>query len=161
MIAACENSCLLRRIPKPPLGRYINCLWYGATYSAAHAMERVLPTGSVPVTLGGKPLGRINDLTLPCLLLLENRGACVLVDLLPGERAQVALPEVGDGAIELPLADLAERYAGYVLFARPRLRFDRRADQLERTEAPSWFWGTLAQAWPIYAEVVLAAALIN
>jgi ATP-binding cassette subfamily C protein LapB len=108
-----------------------------------------------------RSLGRISDLTLPCMLLLENRGACVLVDLLPGERARVAMPEVGDGAIELPLADLAGRYAGYALFARPRLRFDRRADQLERGEAPGWFWGTLAQAWPIYAEVVLAAALIN
>ena len=71
------------------------------------------------------------------------------------------VPEVGDGATQLPLADLAERYTGHALFARPRLRFDRRADQLEDAEAGSWFWGTLGQAWPIYAEVVLAAALVN
>ena len=52
----------------------------------------------------------------------------MLVELLPGERALVALPETGGGAIELPLADLAERYTGYALFARPQLRFDRRAE---------------------------------
>ena len=108
-----------------------------------------------------QPLARISELTLPCMLLLEDRMACVLVGLLPDGRAQVAMPELGDGAIELPLADLAERYAGYALFARPRLRFDRRADQLQDVEARAWFWGTLARAWPIYAEVCVAAVLIN
>jgi ATP-binding cassette subfamily C protein LapB len=52
-------------------------------------------------------------------------------------------------------------YSGYALFARPELRFDRRAEQVESPGAGNWFWGTLAQAWPIYAEVVLAAMLIN
>jgi len=108
-----------------------------------------------------RPLARISDLTLPCVLLLEGRGACVLVGLLPGERAQVVMPEAGDGVIELPLADLADRYVGHALFARPRLRFDRRADQIEGVAGRSWFWGTLLQAWPVYAEVLLAAVLIN
>jgi ATP-binding cassette subfamily C protein LapB len=108
-----------------------------------------------------QPLHRISKLTLPCVLLLENRTACVLVDLLPGERALVAAPETGGGAIELPLADLAERYVGHALFARPELRLDRRPEQVDGAAPRSWFWGTLAQAWPIYAEVLLAAALIN
>jgi ATP-binding cassette, subfamily C, bacterial LapB len=102
----------------------------------------------------------ISALTLPCVLLLEDHSACVLVELRPGERALVAVPESG-GAIELPLADVAERYTGHALFARPQLRFDRRADQMEAVQARSWFWGTLAKAWPIYAEVLFAAVLIN
>ena len=106
-------------------------------------------------------LDRISELTLPCVLLLEDRSACVLVRLLPGERALVAVPESGGGAIEVPLADVAEQYTGHALFARPRLRFDRRAEQVEGGQARSWFWGTLAQAWPVYAEVLLAAVLIN
>ena len=105
-------------------------------------------------------LDRISALTLPCVLLLDDLSACVLVELLPGERARVAVPESG-GVIELPLADIAERYTGHALFARPQLRFDRRADQMERGQAGSWFWGTLAKAWPVYAEVLLAAVLIN
>jgi ATP-binding cassette subfamily C protein LapB len=105
-------------------------------------------------------LGRISELTLPCVLLLDDHSACVLIELLPGERALVAVPESG-GAIELPLADIAERYAGHALFARPQFRLDRRAEQIEGGQARSWFWGTLAQAWPIYAEVLLAAVLIN
>jgi ATP-binding cassette subfamily C protein LapB len=108
-----------------------------------------------------RPVARISELTLPCILLLEGRGACVLLELLPGERARVAVPETGRGALELPLAELAERYTGYALFARPEMRFDRRAEQVDAGRPRSWFWGTLAQAWPIYAEVVVAAVLIN
>ena len=123
---------------------------------AVRAAERA----GLSARLVRQPLDRISDLTLPCVLLLDDRSACVLVELLPGERARLAVPESG-GAIELPLAEIAERYGGYALFARPQVRFDRRADQVGRAAPRSWFWGTLAQAWPIYAEVLLAAVLIN
>ena len=108
-----------------------------------------------------RALPEISDFTLPCILLLEGRGACVLVELLAGDRARVLVPETGRGSLELSLADLAQGYTGYALFARPEVRFDRRAEQVESPQAGSWFWGTLAQAWPIYAEVMLAAVLIN
>ena len=106
-----------------------------------------------------RPLERISDLTLPCILLLEGREACVLVAR-AGGRAIVALPETG-GRSELALADLAARYSGHALFARPELRLDHQAREARRQPRGSWFWGTLAQAWPIYGEVVLAAVLIN
>src|SRR5918995_5282843 len=41
-----------------------------------------------------RPLERISDLTLPCILLLEGCQACVLVARVGG-RAIVALPETG------------------------------------------------------------------
>ena len=106
-----------------------------------------------------RPLERIGDLTLPCILLLEGDEACVLVAR-EGGRAIVALPETG-GRSELALADLAARYSGHALFARPELRLDHEARKARRQPRGSWFWGTLAQAWPIYGEVVLAAVLIN
>jgi ATP-binding cassette subfamily C protein LapB len=124
---------------------------------AVRAAERA----GLSARLARRPLGRISELTVPCVLLLKDGGACVLVNLLPGERAQVVLPEGGEGMLELALAALAERYAGHALFARPQLRFDRRAEQVEGAAARSWFWGTLAQSWRIYAEVCLAAVLIN
>jgi ATP-binding cassette, subfamily C, bacterial LapB len=106
-----------------------------------------------------RPLEGISELTLPCILLLEGRDACVLVAR-SGERAIIALPEAG-GRSELPLADLAARYSGHALFARPELRPDRHAAQARQRPRGSWFWGTLAQAWPIYGEILLAAVLIN
>jgi ATP-binding cassette, subfamily C, bacterial LapB len=124
---------------------------------AVRAAERA----GLSARLARQPLGRISELTLPCVLLLEDRTACVLVDLVPGERARVVVPGGGAGAVELPLAALGKRYAGHALFARPQLRFDRRAEQIVGADSRSWFWGTLAQSWPIYAEVCLAAVLIN
>jgi ATP-binding cassette, subfamily C, bacterial LapB len=124
---------------------------------AVRAVERA----GFAARLVRQPLDRISELTLPCVLLLHDRSACVLVARLSDARALVALPESGGGAIEVPLAGIAERYAGHALFARPRLRFERRADQIEDAQPRSWFWGTLAEAWPIYAEVLLAAVLIN
>ena len=94
---------------------------------AVRAAERA----GLSARLVRQPLARISELTLPCVLLLEDRRACILVGMLPGERAQVVMPEIDDGAIELPLAELADRHTGYALLARPRLRFDRRADQVE------------------------------
>ena len=106
-----------------------------------------------------RPLDRITDLTMPCILLLEGRDACLLVAR-SGARAIVALPETG-GRTELALADLASRYTGHALFARPKLRLDREAGPARPEPSGSWFWGTLAQAWRIYGEVLLAAVLIN
>ena len=107
-----------------------------------------------------RPLERISDLTLPCILLLEGRDACVLVARWRASGRSSPCPRPA-AASELPLADLAARYSGHALFARPELRLDRQAEQARQRSRGSWFWGTLAQAWPIYGEVVLAAVLIN
>ena len=35
------------RKPRPPLDRFVECLWHSAGYAPAHDRERVLPTGTV------------------------------------------------------------------------------------------------------------------
>ena len=106
-----------------------------------------------------RPLERISELTLPCILLLQDRDACLLLEL-RGERAIVALAETG-GRSEMPVSELAARYTGHALFARPELQHDRVLETGRQPSSRSWFWGTLLQAWPIYGEVALAAVLIN
>jgi ATP-binding cassette, subfamily C, bacterial LapB len=124
----------------------------------ALALRAATRTG-LAARLVRRPLDRISDLTLPCILLLEGHDACVLVGR-SGEQAVIALPETG-GRSELPQAELAARYTGHALFARPELRLDRQAAHARQQPRGSWFWSTLAQAWPIYGEVLLAAVLIN
>lgn len=110
--------------------------------------------------LADQPLARLTPMALPCVLLLHDQQACVLARLAAG-RATVLLPETGRGAIELPFAELEARYAGVALFARPELRLDMLQTTPERPADRSWLWSTLIQAWPVYAEVALAAVLIN
>jgi ATP-binding cassette subfamily C protein LapB len=108
-----------------------------------------------------RPIEGISALTLPCILLLRDRGACVLVRR-DGGRAEVVLPETGGrGVREVDFDELRARYAGYAIFARPEVRLDRPGEAAGAAPGRSWFWSTLLESWPIYAEVMLAAVLVN
>jgi ATP-binding cassette, subfamily C, bacterial LapB len=106
-------------------------------------------------------LDEIDPLALPCVLLLEGRRACVLVRY-AADRCTVVLPESGLGATSVATAELARRYAGCALFARPEVAGTARARGVAQGgHGGHWFWGTLLRQWPVYAEVALAAVLIN
>lgn len=106
-------------------------------------------------------LDAISRLTLPCVLLLKGQRAAVLTHLKHGEKATILLPEMGGGSRDVSYQELAEDYVGYALFARPEFQYDSRAED-ERIEDPKgWFWATIFKSWTVYAEVVLAALLIN
>lgn len=106
-------------------------------------------------------LDQLSKLSLPCVVLLKNGGACVLTQLSPSGSAEVILPESGTGSHRTPLAELIGEATGYVLFARPEFRFDARADHAAPEDRGSWFWGTIGRLWQVYAHVVLASVVIN
>jgi ATP-binding cassette subfamily C protein LapB len=111
-------------------------------------------------------LQSINALTLPCILILQDGGACVLTEVQKksGWRGKpdctVLLPETG-GAQTMPLSDLQEQYSGYAIFAKPEARFDRRTTDLKLADVKRWFWGTLLKFTPIYTHVLLASIVVN
>jgi ATP-binding cassette subfamily C protein LapB len=107
-----------------------------------------------------RPLGKIADYTLPCVLLLEGRSACILRRVDRGH-AEILMPEAGRGAARLTLAELEKIYAGYVIFVRPEVGFDSRTDDARAERPSSWFWGTVASFWPVYLQVALAALVVN
>jgi ATP-binding cassette subfamily C protein LapB len=107
-----------------------------------------------------RPIDEISDLSLPCVLLLKDARACVLTALTAG-KATVIVPETGHGTLEIAQDQLAARYTGYALFARPEYQFDARSEATEVRPARDWFWGTLGRFWRIYAQVGLAAVFVN
>ena len=108
-----------------------------------------------------RQLGRINRMSLPCILLLDGQRACVLTDIERGASAEIVMPEMGAGTRSVPFDELAAEYAGYALFARPEFQFDTRASEGKVADPRGWFWGTLLKSWRIYIEVVLAAIVVN
>lgn len=106
-------------------------------------------------------LGDINRLSLPCVLLLKDMRACVLTDIKHGVTAEVVLPEMGAGKRVVPYEELQGEYIGYALFARPEFQFDARSEEVRVRSPRSWFWGTISMSWRVYAEVILAAVLVN
>ena len=103
----------------------------------------------------------ILPVALPCILLLKNGNAAVLLRFKDGGQAEVALPEAGGGTKSVPVKELQEGYTGYAIFAKPEFRFDNRATEVRLTDRADWFWGTLKRFWPIYSHVVLASFVIN
>lgn len=122
---------------------------------------RALERAGFVAGLARRPLDEISTPTLPCVLFLEGREACLLFERRDDGRLSVGLPETGQGEIDVDAGDLASRHSGYVLFAKPARRQDRSATEIPGRAGKSWFWSTIAEAWPVYLEVVLAALMIN
>jgi ATP-binding cassette, subfamily C, bacterial LapB len=102
----------------------------------------------------------ISELVLPCVLLLADRQACVLLAWRKPDRMQVFLPESG-GLRGITLADLGPRYTGHAIFVQRRLKLDARSAQSAIPRPKHWFWSAVAQSWPIYGEALVASLLIN
>ncbi|MEC7029112.1 MAG: ABC transporter transmembrane domain-containing protein, partial [Pseudomonadota bacterium] len=117
--------------------------------------------------------------TLPCILVLKNKQACILWDIEypdktpplqePGQEAQihpetrflVQFPETEEEKQIMGLEQLKALYTDYAFFVRPVARSDDRAGPSEINTARDWFWGVLKKNKRIYQEVVLAAVMIN
>ena len=98
---------------------------------------------------------------LPSVLLLKNNSACVLTAInkesstveihIPGEKAKKSIA----------LSDLEALYTGYAIFAQHEHKFDERTPEVVNVRSRHWFWGAMADAWPIYRDVLLGSFLIN
>ncbi len=129
--------------------------------------ERAAARAGMTTRLQRLPLAGIETAALPAILMLKESKACVLLgwDGEGGERvARVLLPETGQGSATLPQEELAARYSGVVLFARPHFRFDTRTESAATVKplpTAHWFWGAFLEQRFVYRDVLWAALLIN
>lgn len=105
-------------------------------------------------------LESISTLTLPCILLLKTKGACVLTGI-TDKTAEIIFPETGNSPIEILRHKLEEEYAGYAIFGQIEGRLDKRASSLKLLKVKRWFWGTIWHYLPIYKHVGIASLVIN
>ncbi len=109
-----------------------------------------------------RPLEKIFDELLPVILLLKDNDACTLLGWNADRtQARVMFSEAGQGESVIDAGKLAERYAGFCIFARPRFRFDARTPEVGRVVVRHWFWGSFTENWGLYRDVLLAALIIN
>lgn len=117
---------------------------------------------------------------LPCVLSLEHGQACILWEIkTTGDEKKakntkeairnvsgktkfiVQFPETSDEKQTLTLDELKDIYTGYAFFLRPIARADDRAGPAEIDNARDWFWAVFKKNKTIYAEVAIAALMIN
>jgi ATP-binding cassette subfamily C protein LapB len=123
---------------------------------------RAAARAGLSAKLSRRPLERIDTVLLPAVLMLHGEEACVLLGWdESGENARLLFPETGQGTVVLGRTELAARYTGIAIFARPHFRFDKRTPQVGEIKLRHWFWGAMADQWPVYRDVLAAALLIN
>lgn len=124
--------------------------------------KRAAVRANLTSTILKKPLNAIRSEFVPAVLLLEGESACLLIGWDASKKfARVVLPELGDAEIRMPVEDLAARYSGYAIVAKPKFIFDDRAPVVGKVRLRHWFWGTLAENSRIYRDIMVAAFLIN
>ncbi len=103
-------------------------------------------------------LDRFPKLSLPAVLLLKERNACVLVARGESE-AKIVTAEGMEKTV--PMAELARDYVGTAIAVSRAVRFEAGTGSERILASHHWFWGTLARAWPLYGEVAGASVLVN
>ena len=122
----------------------------------ARAAERAGLTARVVKTT----LAEIQHVALPAILLMSERGACVLVEKNESE-AQIVLPELAEATRSVPLAEIEPDYSGYAILVGRLQRFAAGTESERIAEKHHWFWGTLKKELPTYGEVAVATVLVN
>ena len=121
---------------------------------------RALERAGFAAGLAKRSLDQIAEPLLPCLLFMREQKVCLLLALEDGE-AVVSLPETAGGEIRVARSALEADLDGYVLFAKLSRPASEKAPSDKPVAARNWFWGVIAEAWRVYAEVALAALMIN
>ncbi|HEX5801512.1 MAG TPA: type I secretion system permease/ATPase [Azospira sp.] len=107
-------------------------------------------------------IAAIREELLPVVLLLKNNDSCVMMGWSADRsKVRVLFSEAGQGVAEVALDKLEELYSGYVIFVRPRFRFDSRAPEIRDVVNRHWFFGALLEHAKLYRDVLVAAFLIN
>ena len=123
---------------------------------APRAAERAGLSARVVKTL----LRDILPAALPVILLTENRGACLLVQL-SDQEAQIMLPGLPEALRTVPTAELESHYIGHAILLGRLQRFSAGTESERLVETHHWFWGTLKRELPTYIQVAVATGLIN
>ncbi len=115
-----------------------------------------------------KPLDKMSELLLPCILVLEEDECCVLIEVNSADgRLKVMLPP-GSPSVEgepevvwLAMEFLEKQYSGYSIFLTKQLDTEVFSDETLQVTHKHWFWGTLYESVHIYRDVLVASLLIN
>lgn len=130
--------------------------------SSKGLFSRVAKRAGFSSRLVKRELGEISNLLLPCILVLKDRGACIL-EAIDQEKglAKIILPELNDGEEWLELIKLEEEYLGFAFLLKKQYQPQSRGRPQAVRGSHHWFWGTIARAKPIYLSVLIASVMIN
>lgn len=108
-----------------------------------------------------KSLSEIPNKSLPVVLLLQDKRACLLLERLPDGRLRISTPEMPETSSQIDAATLEADYTGLLAIVQPQFRFDARTTEIRKIRSQHWFWSAIFGNWRLYRDTLVAALLIN
>ncbi|WP_316247465.1 Toxin RTX-I translocation ATP-binding protein [Roseobacter fucihabitans] len=122
---------------------------------AVFAAER----NGMPARLVRRRLSDISDESLPVVLLLNGKDACVLLRRNPDGTCVIFRANQSCEAVTAKITALEESYCGHAILLQPQAQLQ--PDTTRTHGERHWLWGALRPYWPEYTQVILASILIN
>ncbi|MGI2260671.1 type I secretion system permease/ATPase [Shewanella sp. GXUN23E] len=117
--------------------------------------------GGLSAKLFRKGLDQVSDIMLPCILLLKDKKACLLMELnLQADTATIQLPDSG-GKQTLSIEELETLYVGYLFLVKQLYREDKGMDAFLHQTDKHWLWNIIRDSAPIYRDAMIASILVN
>ncbi|CAA0107237.1 Toxin RTX-I translocation ATP-binding protein [Zhongshania aliphaticivorans] len=124
--------------------------------------QRVAKRAGFASRLIKRDLSEVSDLLLPCILVLENRDACILESIdHGGRRARVIYPDVDDGAEWVDLEKLNASYMGFAFLLKKVFKQESATRKTLNVKRGHWFWGTLKRSKDVFVSIIVASVVIN
>lgn len=109
-----------------------------------------------------RSLDEISPLVLPCILMLKDKNACILVGFDAEKKfAKVIVPELGDTVNWVSIEALSAEYMGFAFYIKKEMAYKEEKARIRSDNKSHWFWGTLWRNKDIYRDVIIASLLIN
>lgn len=130
--------------------------------NAKGLFQRVAQRAGFSSRLIKRDLAEVSNLLLPCILLLNDRQACILeeIDSTSGE-ALVIYANEPEVECWIKTSELEQSYTGYAFLLKKQLSALGSNSVLRQARVNHWFWDTLKLSKEAFAGVVLASLLIN
>lgn len=130
--------------------------------SSKGMFSRVAKRAGFASRLIKRDLDHLTGLLLPCILILNNRNACILEEIdHKNQRAKVIYPEIGEGEEWVSLDQLTEQYMGFAFLLKNEYQQRNQENRTIVNDQGHWFWGTLKRSKDVFVSVIFASLLIN
>jgi len=125
------------------------------------SLERAAGRAGLSVHTSHISLESLSGLTFPCIILTQDRNACVIHKRI-GQDFFIYNPQVGEDLHAVPIKDLKSEFAGYCIALKPITQINNSASKATlHSKKGHWFWGVVKSLVPQYTQVSLASLLAN
>ena len=123
---------------------------------------RAAERAGLKAMLSERPLEKILDLHLPCILILKDDNACIL-EAFSEDKTLAKVIYAGDEALEewVEVSQLDKAYLGFHFLLKKAYTHGDEDKATLHTHSKHWFWDTLKLSQTIYKDVLLASLLVN